>query len=310
MAVAAQYRLYDLPWSAGGEADARFRRILRNALVIYVLAALLLSVLPLAERDPMPAVETPSQVVQLLLERPPPPPPPPPRVEPQPQPEPRVTPVEVPATASRQPDRPVRSEPVRNVRDSGLLALSSRLAELREADVSSQLSAEQRVSASSGEASRVERSLITTAAAQGSGGIDTSSLSRDTGGATLEGRSTTRVTAGGGGAAVQAGSTSMASGSSAARSREEIEMVFEDNKGALQALFNRALRRDSSLQGKVVLKITIEPSGMVSACEVVSSELDDPELLQKLVTRVKMFRFLDKEVPPLTTTKPLDFFPA
>ena len=87
-------------------------------------------------------------------------------------------------------------------------------------------------------------------------------------------------------------------------------MVFDKNKGAIYALYNRALRRDSTLQGKLVLKITIEPSGIVSLCEVVSSEIDDAELQRKLIQRIKLFRFLEKDVAPVTTTKPIDFFPA
>ncbi len=64
------------------------------------------------------------------------------------------------------------------------------------------------------------------------------------------------------------------------------------------------------LQGKVVLKLTIAPSGQVTACEIVSSDLQDAELERKLVQRVKLFRFNDKDVEAVTTTKPIDFFPA
>jgi TonB family protein len=87
-------------------------------------------------------------------------------------------------------------------------------------------------------------------------------------------------------------------------------MVFDQNKSAIFALYNRALRANPALQGKLVLRLTIEGSGEVSACEVVSSELADGELERKLVARVKMFRFLAKDVPAVTTTKPIDFFPA
>ena len=45
-------------------------------------------------------------------------------------------------------------------------------------------------------------------------------------------------------------------------------------------------------------------------CEVVSSELGDPELESKLVARVMLFRFEAKNVESITTTKPIDFFPA
>jgi TonB family protein len=59
-----------------------------------------------------------------------------------------------------------------------------------------------------------------------------------------------------------------------------------------------------------VLRLTIESSGVVSSCEIVSSELNNAELERKLVQRVRMFKFEAKQVAPVTTTKPIDFFPA
>ena len=86
--------------------------------------------------------------------------------------------------------------------------------------------------------------------------------------------------------------------------------MFDKNKGAIFALYNRALRMDPSLEGKLVLKLTIAPNGQVTMCEVVSSELGDPDLERKLVQRVKLFRFEARDVEAITTTKPIDFFPA
>ena len=86
--------------------------------------------------------------------------------------------------------------------------------------------------------------------------------------------------------------------------------MFDKNKGAIFALYNRALRKDPSLEGKLVLRLTISPNGQVTMCEVVSSELGDPELERKLVQRVKLFRFESRDVEAITTTKPIDFFPA
>lgn len=177
-----------------------------------------------------------------------------------------------------------------------------------------------------------ERSLITARAGQGSGGINTAGLSRGTGGGGLAGRGTTQVAgyggggtgtgpglgsggrgngAGGNGNGTGSGAGSgSGSGSGGSRSREEIEMVFDQNKGAIYALYNRALRVDPSLHGKVVLKLTIEPNGVVSFCEVISSEIDAPDFKHQLEERVKLFRFQAKDVAPVTTTKPLDFFPS
>ena len=96
----------------------------------------------------------------------------------------------------------------------------------------------------------------------------------------------------------------------AARSREEIEMVFDRNKGAIYALYSRALRDNPQLQGKLVLEFTIAPTGEVTMCRVVSSELNDPDLERKIIARVRLFRFDSKDVDSVTTTKPIDFFPA
>ena len=87
-------------------------------------------------------------------------------------------------------------------------------------------------------------------------------------------------------------------------------MVFDRNKGAIYALYNRALRKDPTLQGKLVLRLTIAPDGAVTACEVISSELGDSDLERKLIARVKLFKFTAKDVEAVTTTKPIDFFPA
>ncbi len=86
--------------------------------------------------------------------------------------------------------------------------------------------------------------------------------------------------------------------------------MFDKNKGAIFALYNRALRIDPSLEGKIVLRLTIEPNGIVTLCEIISSELGDEDLERKLVQRIKLFRFEAKDVEPITTTKPIDFFPA
>jgi TonB family protein len=87
-------------------------------------------------------------------------------------------------------------------------------------------------------------------------------------------------------------------------------MVFDRNKGSIYSVYNRALRKDPTLQGKVVLKLTIAPSGKVTHCSLVSSELDDAALGSKITSRVKRFDFGAKEVAEVTITYPIDFLPA
>lgn len=174
-----------------------------------------------------------------------------------------------------------------------------------------------------------ERALITAKAGQSSGGINTAALSRGVGGGGLAGRGTTQVEGyggggtgtgpgigrggkggGGGGGGGNGTGGNGNGGGVGSRSREEIEMIFDQNKGAIYALYNRALRSDPSLQGKLVLELTIQPNGTVTMCRVVSGEFNAPDFQEQLIKRVKMFRFEDRDVAPVTTTKPIDFFPS
>ena len=316
------YRVYDLPWSTGVDDDERFRRIVRRTAATTVILALLISVLPVPAPDPAEVEEVPRRLARIVLEREAPPPPPPaPVVEEEPVPEPEPEPiVEEPVVAEEPVPVPVPvpiPEPVdttQQARDrarvSGLLPFTEQLASLRDNRAVEQLDRADVIGAVEDSTPLAERSLITSRVGTASGGINTATLSRNTGGAGLAGRTTTQVespvaTIGdGGGAAASSGDNGPS------RSREEIERVFDRNKGAIYALYNRALRQNPALEGKVVLRLTISPAGVVTACEIVSSELGDPDLEQKLVQRVMLFQFEAKDVDTITTTKPIDFFPA
>src|SRR5690606_17204384 len=113
--AAAQYRHFDLPWTLGAEQEERFRRVLKGTLAAVLALALLLSVLPVPEPDPMAVEEIPPRFARLILERPEPPPPPPVvREEPPPPPEPEPvveTPVEEAPPVPVPPSERVVEEP-------------------------------------------------------------------------------------------------------------------------------------------------------------------------------------------------------
>jgi TonB family protein len=189
--------------------------------------------------------------------------------------------------------------------------MSQQLAELRQLNVNTKPDPQAR-NAGAGEKTRVDRALLTARVGEGSGGIAVSAVSSGFGGGAtaLKGHDTATVAAPP--SVAPAANDVERSGRSlkASRTREEIELVFDRNKSAIYALYSRALRDKPALQGKVVLEVTIAPSGEVTDCRVVSSELADPELERKLVARVRMFRFEARDVAIMTTTKPIEFFPA
>jgi TonB family protein len=304
-ALAINYRVFELPWSAGEEEERRFKRMLVVGLLAFLIAALVVQLLPVRERAVPPPL--PEEVVKLVLQPPPPPPKPVEQKKPEPIPEPVAKPIETP--------KPVQVPKVdaRKKAEKALSAVQDDLKDLREMMDTSQLASAKNLTSKVDGPSRAERSLITSNVAGGSGGINTAQLSQGFGGGpgSLKGHSTQGV----GSFAddiKKKGAEARRTGTSnkASRSREEIELVFDRNKAAIYALYSRALRDNPQLQGKVVVQLTIAPTGEVTDAKILSSELGDAELERKLVARIKMFRFDDRDVELITTTKPIDFFPA
>ena len=96
-----------------------------------------------------------------------------------------------------------------------------------------------------------------------------------------------------------------------ARTDEEIQIVFDRYKAALYRIYNRELRKDPTLRGKILMRIAIEPTGEVSLCEVESTDLASDELVARIVERIRGFNFGPKDgVQQMTILYPIDFLPA
>jgi periplasmic protein TonB len=293
--LAPYYRRYELPWSPSEEMERRFRVILRNLVIALAIIAVLIWFLP--HRTVVQNTESlPERVVQLVMEPPPPPPPPPP-----PKPE---KPLEK-APVTPKPQVPVDPR----VKASKSAAVFDALAQLRDMDVD-KFAKNQPKTTDPGDVSIVQRSLIQSKAGGTSGGISApTSSGLAAGSGSLNGIRTAQIKdptlASGGQTGTRAGGSGKAS-----RGSEEIALVFTRNKGAIDAMYARALRDNPALSGKVVLEITISPAGDITVARIVSSELKDPEFEAKLLARIRLFKFEAKDVATLTATKPIDFFPA
>ncbi len=313
VAVAYYYRRFELPWNVSEEERERFRRIWLWALGIVLAIGLIVPWLPTPERDFDVPPPIPPRLAQLVLERAIPPAPPPP-VQPE-----RVQPEKVQKVEPAVPDLKRTQDARRKASQAGLLPFADQLSDLRDKfDVKKEDLAPLASAKGDGGTPRAERSLITTRTGTLTGGINTAGVSSGfgSGSGTLDGHGTTRMQVplggSGGGNAMRGGDNSSRSGKGkkASRSQEEIELVFDRNKAAIYALYNRALRDNPALLGKVVFELTIAPWGEITECRIVSSELKDSELERKLVARIRMFRFEDRDVEAMTTTKPIEFFPA
>src|SRR6201988_5123062 len=305
MILAPYYREYELPWEGDPESTERFRKILRVLLVILVVLGILFPLLPTPKREA--AQDIPTRLAKVMLEnKPKPPPPPPPKPVEQPKIEPKL------AMVKPQPPPVDLKERARRKAERQLNKVKDELADLRQQMDLTPLET-RNLSGTVGADSHAERSLITSRVGAGSGGITSANASRGfgTGAGSLTGHATTAVNSGIARSGLNSrGPAVSGGGGKAARSREGIELVFDRNKGRIYSLYARALRDNAELQGKLVLEFTISPTGEVTMCRVVSSELKDPELERKIIALVRAFRFDPKDVDPITTTKPIDFFPA
>jgi len=304
MAIAPYYREFELPWEGDPESSARFHRILRVLLILLAIFGILF---PLLSPPKPTAAETevPQRIAQVMIEeKPKPPPPPPPKAEEKPKVEPEK---KIPVTPPVNPKQRAHEKAQKQLNQ-----FKDELADLREQMDLTPMQTKN-LSGAVGADTHAERSLITSKVGSGSSGITSANSSRGfgTGAGSLTGHDTTSVTSSIARSGLDTrGPTRTGNSGKAARSREEIETVFDRNKGAIYALYNRATRANPELQGKLVLEFTITPAGEVTMCKVVSTELNDKELESKIVSLVRLFHFEAKDVETVTTTKPIDFFPS
>ncbi len=90
----------------------------------------------------------------------------------------------------------------------------------------------------------------------------------------------------------------------------EIHRAVGAYLGGLRYLYNRALRRNPDLEGKLTVRITIAPDGRVSGCEVVESTLADPDLVKAILARIRRWTLPSAGGRSVTVTYPFVFFPS
>ena len=81
-------------------------------------------------------------------------------------------------------------------------------------------------------------------------------------------------------------------------------------KTSLYGIYQRDWIKDPTLQGSIVLRITIEGNGTVSLCKVESSDIRSATLSLKIVARIKKIKFtVKKGAPRMTILYPINFLP-
>lgn len=312
-----------LPWQTEVVEDLRFKRFLRHAVGVFLVVAILLPFFTLPDKIVKPIVKVSEQYTRLIIaERVITPPiiekpkPLPILVKPEikPKPKKKVTPKAIEPKKIIQPK--VKTQPVdlmKQARDkaatSGLLAFADDLSAMRESVDVSQVK-RSNLTRGAAQAEVTERKLLASKAQSKVGGINNAILSQDTGGVALSARETTLINA-------SIGRNMANSGQAAAndqldvsgRSAESIRRIMDANKGGIFAIYNRALRNDPSLSGKVLFRLVVEASGAISHIELLSSELADQALVAKMLSRIKLINFGADSVEQTDVNYSFDFLP-
>lgn len=313
-----------LSWSIDNRANRLFNTITIIVLAVVLTAAVTVSLIDLPEEQRTARKEVPPRIVQFLLEKKKVEPKiekiiPQPRPKPEPKPEPenpKVEKIDKKPEADKKPLTESEKAAREVAADSGLLALSNELSDLMETDDISAM-----VGGTVGTAATTESPLDSSAEAallagstSGSGGISNGQLAIVTTGKTvrLQRQVSTveqtlikeKV------AEKQSVAQTGTKRKGGIRSEESVTLVFDRNKSKLFSLYNRARRKNPDLKGKVILEITIAPSGKVTKIIVVTSELNDKTLEARLLKRIKLFDFGAQPVEQVTVTYPIEFLPS
>ena len=311
-----------MPWTRGNEEDERFRKSLWSSLAASIFLAILVGsiAIPIAERDQV--IKVPERVAKLVQKNRARPKPEPEQIyeETLPEPEPEklaetlpeeVVPeaVNVPAVADN-----AKVNTKEQVKSKGILAFRESFASRANLRLTAQLGSQARFSnAGENAIGRPTRSMVTSNAPGSSGGINLAEISRDVGGGGqgIGGVQVSRVSSSIGTGGSGTSNRPRSSGAFAGRTDEEIQIVFDRYKASLYRLYNRELRKNPTLRGQIILKLTIEPDGSVSFCITQSSDMNAPALAEQVVERVIGFDFgAKKDIVAVTIIYPIDFLPA
>jgi outer membrane biosynthesis protein TonB len=279
-------------------------------LALFLPPAFLIPMLDVPEVERSEAEKVPPRLAR-LVERPKPMVPPEPvQPEPEPAPNPDPAPAPKPESEPQAVSEPKPKQTTEQAREkasrSGLLAMRDKLASLRSPEPTP--AREFAVNTQTEAAEVTESPEGSQQVLSGSGGVEDAPAPETT--VAVAEHEVKTVDAPEEESREVAAKPAKAEPSVGERAMSNIRQVFDAQKTALYSMYRRELRQDPTLEGKVLLELVIEPDGSVSACEVVSSELEHPTLEQRIAMRVRLFNFGADNVEARKVRFPIDFLPG
>ena len=332
-----------MPWCDDGESDRRYRFKMRSAMTLCLLLAIIIHLIVVPKPVRPVVAQIPERLAMMVRQEHKPAPAKKAREEKKEQKKEETAGEKTvaknePAPPQAAPARP-KAEPMEQTaapkrsQNTGVLAFKETFKDLLDETNVPKLGTDARLSNNANQAGQAvaSRSLVAMQGGAG-GGVGNGAFSRNVGSGGIGNAAFGRGAGGGGnGARIGSGGTGvgqvkstiagsggkgdaakpLSAGNKPSRTDEEIQLLFDRYKAALYRIYNTELRKDPTLRGKMVLRLSIEPNGAVSACTVESCNMNAPVFNDQIVERVKKFNFGPKDgVPKVTILYPIDFLPA
>ena len=331
MSEVYNYKNLALEWQPKTTVPDHFKWITLVVFVAVILLALAVSFIKVPEPERRQLTKVPERIANFIAERPKKIVPPVPKPEPPPKPIPRKNPErqatqapveKAPAQVTVERTRPSEAtqkplnatqQKARDVaQQSGLLALAGEMNDLTDtSEINKSIRAKVTSNSETAAIARHDDARIVAANVTGNA-IDEEKITARIDETTLQQRDNTKATTAATERAV-AEKDSIAknqqSVGSGGRAAEDITRVFNKNKPGLYSLYDRERRKNSGLKGRVVFQLTILPSGKVADVKVISSDLNNPALEARIMSRIKLFMFTPTSGEPITVSYPVDFLP-
>lgn len=311
--LAMTYEHMALDWRPENKRDDAFKYISAIVVVCVLVLGFSLSSIDLPKEERKARAEVPERVAQFILKKPKPK-----VIKPKPKPKPK------PVFKPRLREKPKKlNKPLtkkqkkarKKAEDSGLLALGNELADLMDtSDVNKMVGKRINKSSTTTKAATVNKDILTADAGKASGGVSEDKYTTVVSQTRLSDseRIALRQSLGKNGTGRNTGSGTAKGGSRSGnvRAEEDISYVMDRNKSKLYSIYRRARRSNPGLKGKIILVITIAPSGKVTNVRIKSSQLHDPKLESRLIARIKGFDFGKSNAETVTVTFPIEFLPS
>ena len=306
----ATYSNLALDWAPENSGNGFFNKLTIVVVILSMLVGFVVMSIDLPKEERKTRTVIPERVAKFILQKKKPK-----IVKVKPKTKPKIPKKVVkrikPKKKSNKPLTKIQKNARKKAESSGLLALNNELSDLMDtSSINAMVGKRIRTRSSSMKVAKVNTSILTANASKGSGGV-----SKD--------KYKTRVTK-----TVLSASEKIAFRESLAsngklkgkshkqqrgdnvRSEEDVIYVMDKNKSKLHSIYRRARRGHPGLKGKIVLEITIAPSGKVVKVRIKSSQLNNPKLESRLIARIKGFHFGSGSVEEVTVLFPIEFLPS